>query len=137
MFLSEKTLFLRVLGSKTGVSKHSYFTENLEIVLFRTFQKLQKNDVKIKFRVSWKTRSDSKTKLNVRFKVRNAGPYIDCTVKKKPGEFLQWDQGGKIIIVESLLTTFEASLIFEAVGAEVKIGSRLKSYHQKQIKPSK
>ncbi len=34
-----------VLGSKTGVSE---FTEYLEFVLFRIFQKLQENDVKIK-----------------------------------------------------------------------------------------
>jgi len=36
------------LGSKTGVSEHSKFKEYSEFVLFRTFQKLQKNDVKIK-----------------------------------------------------------------------------------------
>jgi len=64
-------------GSKTGVSEHSEFMENSEFVLFRTFQtfrKLQKNDVKIEFWKLRKTRSDSKTDLNVRFKVRNAGP---------------------------------------------------------------
>jgi len=37
------------LGSKTGVSEHSNFTENSEIFLFQTFQKLQKNDVKSNF----------------------------------------------------------------------------------------
>jgi len=74
--LGQKNLFLRVWGSKTGVSKHSKFTENLEIVLFRTFQKLQKNDVKIEFWISQKTCSDSKTDSNVWFKVQNAGPYF-------------------------------------------------------------
>ncbi len=64
-----------VIRSKTGVSEHSEFTENSEIVLFRTFQKLQKNDVKIEIWKSQKTRSDSKTDLNVWFKVQNAGPY--------------------------------------------------------------
>jgi hypothetical protein len=48
-------------GSKTGISEHSEFTENSEFVLFQTFQKLQKDDVKIKFRKWRKTRSDSKT----------------------------------------------------------------------------
>jgi len=65
---------LRVLGSKTEVFEHSKFKENLEIVLFQTFQKLQKNDIKIEFWKSQKTRSDSKTNSNVWFKVRNAGP---------------------------------------------------------------
>jgi len=65
---------LRVLGSKTGVSKHCEFTEILEIVLFWTFWKLQKNDVKIEFWKFRKTRSDSKTDTNVCFKVQNAGP---------------------------------------------------------------
>jgi len=66
---------LPVLGSKTGVSEHSEFTEILEFVLFRTFQKLQKNDFKIEFWKSRKTRSDSKTDWNVRFKVQNVGPF--------------------------------------------------------------
>jgi hypothetical protein len=35
-------------GSKTEVSEHSELTKYLEFVLFRTFQKLQKYDVKIK-----------------------------------------------------------------------------------------
>jgi hypothetical protein len=78
LFLDQKTLFLRlknpVFGSKsleTGVSEHLEFTENSEFVLFSTFQKLQKNDFKIEFRKSRKTRSDS----NVGFKVCIAGPY--------------------------------------------------------------
>jgi len=50
--------------------------ENSEFVLFQTFRKLQKNDVKIEFRKLQKTRSDSKTDSNVQFKVRNSGPYI-------------------------------------------------------------
>jgi len=54
-------------SSETGFSKH---LEISEIVLFQTFQKLRKNDVKLKLRKSQKTRSDSK----VRLKVRNAGP---------------------------------------------------------------
>jgi len=56
------------------VSEHSKFTENLEFVLFQIFQKLQKNDVKIKFWKSQKIRSDSKTDSNVWFKVHNEGP---------------------------------------------------------------
>ncbi len=51
---------------KTGFSKHS---EILEIVLFRTFPKLRKNDVKLGLRKSRKTRSDLKTDSKVRFKV--------------------------------------------------------------------
>jgi len=49
LVLGERTLFLRVLGSKlkktgskTGVSEHSEFTENSEFVLFQTFQKITK-----------------------------------------------------------------------------------------------
>jgi len=37
------------LGSKTGVSEHWEFTENLEFVLFRTFRKLQKMMLKSNF----------------------------------------------------------------------------------------
>jgi len=47
--LGQKTLFLRALGSKTGVSEHSKFTEISEILLFRTFQKLQKMTLKLNF----------------------------------------------------------------------------------------
>jgi len=39
---------------KTGVSEHSEFTENSEFVLYRTFQKLQKNNIKIEFQKSQK-----------------------------------------------------------------------------------
>jgi len=39
-------------GSKRGVFEHSKFTENLEFVLFQTFQKSRKNDLKIKVRKS-------------------------------------------------------------------------------------
>ncbi len=80
-FLSQKTLFMgqkvwnkfgKVLKSlETGFSK---CLEISEIVLFQTFQKLQKNDVKLKLWKSRKTRSDSKTDSKVRLKVRNAGP---------------------------------------------------------------
>ncbi len=59
-------------SSETGFSKHS---EISEIVLFRTFQKLQKNDIKLELRKSRKTHSNSKTDLKVRLKVQNAGPY--------------------------------------------------------------
>ncbi len=75
-FLSQKTLFLgQKVWKKFGkfgnrVSEHS---EILEIVLFRTFQKLRKNDVKLKLRKSRKTRSNSK----VRLKVWNAGPQLN------------------------------------------------------------
>ncbi len=50
------------------------FLESSEIVLFQTFQKLQKNDVKIEFWKSQKTCSDSKTDSNVQFKAWNARP---------------------------------------------------------------
>jgi len=56
---------------ETGFSEHS---EISEIVLFQTFQKLQKNDFKLELRKSQKTRSDSKTDSKVRLKVWNAGP---------------------------------------------------------------
>jgi len=46
-----------VLGSKTGVSEHSEFTEYSKFVLFRIFQKLQKNDVKIEFRLEYSSSS--------------------------------------------------------------------------------
>ncbi len=55
-------------GSKTGVSEHCKLSENSEFVLFRTFRKLQKNDIKIKFQKSQKTSSDSKTNTNVGLK---------------------------------------------------------------------
>ncbi len=58
---------------ETGFSECS---EISEIWKFRTFQKLQKNDVQLEIRKSQKTCSDSKTKSNVRLKVRNAGPYL-------------------------------------------------------------
>jgi len=61
-------------GSKTGVSEHSEFTENSEFVLFQTFQKLRKNDIKIEFRKSRKTRCDSNSDSNIQVQVRNAGP---------------------------------------------------------------
>jgi hypothetical protein len=41
--------------------------------------------------------------------------------------FTDLNQSSEMIIFESLLTTFEASFIFEAAGAVAKIGSRLKS----------
>ena len=59
---------------ETGFSKHSKFTEYSEFVLFRSFRKLQKNDIKIELRKSQKTHSDSKTVSKVQLKVRNAGP---------------------------------------------------------------
>ena len=44
------------------------------------------------------------------------------------------DKQSKMIIFESTLTTFEASVSFEAVRAVAKMGSSLKSIHRKQIK---
>jgi len=89
-YLSQKTLFLgqkvRKFGkslvkfrkvqksSETGFSECSEILEILEIVLYRTFQKLRKNDVKLELRKSRKTCSDSKTDSKVRLKVQNAGP---------------------------------------------------------------
>ncbi len=70
-----------VLGSKTGVSEHLEFTENLEFVQFQTFQKLQQNDVKIEFWKLQKTRSALKTNSNVQSKVWNAGPYTKSLKK--------------------------------------------------------
>ncbi len=45
-----------------------------EIVLFQTFRKLQKNDVKLELRKLRNIRSDSETDPKVRLKVWNAGP---------------------------------------------------------------
>jgi len=38
-----------------------------------------------------------------------------------------------MIIFESILTSFESSVIFEAAGAEVKIGSNLKPNQLEQV----
>jgi hypothetical protein len=43
------------------------------------------------------------------------------------------DQGSKMIIFESILTTFKASSVFEAAGTLLKIGLRLKLNHHRQI----
>jgi len=48
---------------ETGFSKCSEFTEISEIVLFRTFQKLQKNDVKLKLQKSQKNLFQLKNRL--------------------------------------------------------------------------
>ncbi len=95
LFLSQKTLFLSqktlLLGQKVqkefgnpcfGV-RNSHFWKfrtykNFGIYSFPTFQKLQKNDIKLVLRKSRKTCSNSKTDSNVRFKVPNAGPYFLC-----------------------------------------------------------
>jgi len=79
-FLSQKTLFLgqkvrKKFGksseiSESGFSECSESLEISEIVIFRTFRNLRKNDVKLELRKSRKTRSDSKVQL----KVWNAGP---------------------------------------------------------------
>jgi len=42
-----------------------------------------------------------------------------------------------MIIFESFLTTFEASIIFEAAGATVKIGSSIKPNHHDKVYLSK
>jgi len=60
-------------SSETGFSECSEILEISEIVLFQTFQKLQKNDVKFELWKSRKTCFDSKTDSKVRLKVRNAG----------------------------------------------------------------
>jgi len=62
-------------SSEIGFSKCSEILEILEIVLFRTFQKWWKNDVKLELQKSRKAHSDLKTDLKVRLKVQNAGPY--------------------------------------------------------------
>ncbi len=46
------------------------------------------------------------------------------------------DEWSDIIICESLLATFEASIVFEAAGSVVKICSSLKPNRQMQIEPS-
>jgi len=60
---------------ETGFSEFLKIPEISEIVLFRNFPKLQKNDVKLELQKLRKTRSDSKTDSKVWLKVRNAGPY--------------------------------------------------------------
>jgi len=52
-------------SSETGFSEHSEILEIFEIVLFRNFRKLQKNDVKLELRKLQKTHSDSKTDSKV------------------------------------------------------------------------
>jgi hypothetical protein len=47
--------------------------------------------------------------------------------------FTDLDQDSEMIIFESILTTFEASFIFEAAGAVAKIDSSLILNHYKQI----
>jgi len=47
-----------------------------EFVLFQIFQKLQKNDIKIKFLFSWKTCSDSNSDWNIWVRVWYAGSYF-------------------------------------------------------------
>jgi len=76
-------------SSETGVFELSKFTENWEFVLFQTFRKLRKNDVKIEFQKLQKTRSDLKTDSNVWFKVWNAGPYIFSDQYEKGLKFRQ------------------------------------------------
>ncbi len=100
---------------ETGVFNHSEFMENLEFSLFRTFRKLQKNDVKIEFRKSQKTRSDSKTDSNVWFKVQNAGPYSKHDaglkfIKLKNPEKLDAGPNLKFYILFLLIFTFSMIL---------------------------
>ena len=45
-------------------------------------------------------------------------------------------QTNEMIIFESLLTTFKASIIFEAAGAIAKIGLSLKPKRYNQVQPS-
>ncbi len=66
-----------------GFSEHSEFSKISEIVLFYSFRKLRKNDIKLELRKSQKTCSDSKTDSKVWLKVRNAGPY-----KRGPAEIV-------------------------------------------------
>jgi len=73
---ASKSLETPVLGLKTAISNNSELTKISEFVLFQTFQKLQKNGVKLRLQKLQKTRSSSKTDSNVWFKVRNAGPYL-------------------------------------------------------------
>jgi hypothetical protein len=47
--------------------------------------------------------------------------------------FNDLDQGSEMIIFEWILTTFEASSIFEAAGVLMKIGLNLKLNHQIQL----
>jgi len=56
-------------SSERGFSEHSEFTEISEIVLFGTFQKLQKNDVKLELQKLRKTHFASKTDSKVWLKV--------------------------------------------------------------------
>ena len=82
LYLGQKTMFLRVLGSKfkkQGQKQGFPNIPNLQKIKFGicsipNFPKITKNDLKVEFRKSRKTRSDSKTDSNVQFKVRNAGP---------------------------------------------------------------
>jgi len=71
-----------VLGSKRGVSEHSEFTENSEFVLFQTFQKLQKNDVKIKFKKSRKNLFQLKNQLKNGLKCSVYTSYLRLRFRK-------------------------------------------------------
>ncbi len=65
-------------SSETGFSECSEFTEISEIVLFRTFRKLQKNDVKLEIRKSQYLKiAKNSFRLENRLYslVQNAGPY--------------------------------------------------------------
>ncbi len=59
---------------ETGFSECLEISEISEIWKFRTFRKLQKNDVLFELRKFENIRSDSKTDPKVRQKVWNAGP---------------------------------------------------------------
>jgi hypothetical protein len=82
IFELAKFLNSRNFCKKVWKSLETRFSECLEIseiVLFRTFQKLRKNDGKLEHWKSRKTRSDSKTNSKIRLKVWNAGPYFSVT----------------------------------------------------------
>jgi hypothetical protein len=54
-----------IFKAKTGVSVNSEFTEYSEFVLFKIFQKLHKNYVKIQFLFLQKTHSDLNSNSNI------------------------------------------------------------------------
>ncbi len=58
----------------------------------------------------------------------------ESSLQQSTVSFTDLDQSSGMIIIESLLTTFEAIVIFfAAAGTVAKIGSSLKLNHHKQI----
>jgi hypothetical protein len=134
-----RTWFTRTWFARTWTYRKQAFREPLSSALIQIFLSTPH-----RFFIAFQTVRNL-THISKRIHLPSKRKIVFCPLKNKRITFFQvtrncsaicftdLDQGSKIIIFVSILTTFKANIISEVTSAVAKVGLSSKSNHHKQI----